>query len=75
MIALIDTKNLGSFCAYLWQKSAAGYNYEIEILHKEGFIVKKQQVLDNCETAQEILNDLLKGYDKEESEEIFSEFG
>jgi len=52
-----------------------GYNYEVEILHNQGLVVKKHQVLDNCEAAQEVLQELLQVYDKQESENIFSEFG
>lgn len=75
MLALIDSKTLGSFRGYIWQKSIEGYNYEVEILHKQGFLVKTQEVLDNCETAQEVLQELLQIYDRQESENIFSEFG
>jgi len=75
MLALIDSKILGSFHGYIWQKAAEGYNYEVEILHNQGLVVKKQQVLDNCELAQEVLQELLQVYDRQESENIFSEFG
>jgi len=34
-----------------------------------------QYQLDNCEAAQEVLQELLQVYDKQESENIFSEFG
>jgi hypothetical protein len=46
VIHLVESINTGSLRGYLWQKSTAGYHYEMEVLDNQGTKVYTEELHD-----------------------------
>jgi hypothetical protein len=75
MIHLAETINVGELRGYLWQKSIAGYHYEIEVLDNQGEQQYSEELCDKSfEQALSELQSVLKALMFTEELRIYEEF-
>jgi hypothetical protein len=75
VIHLVKSVNVGSLRGYLWQKSIAGYHYELEVLDKEGEEVHSEELHDkSAEQALSELDSVMKALSFTEELRIYEEF-
>lgn len=75
MLSLLDHKQTPRYSAYVWQRNINGFDYEIEIIDKEGDKVYHARKNISSEQARELMHDNLRCLEHDDAVQLFNEMG